>query len=80
MTHTEKLEEKIARSGKKKIYLADKVGLSLAGFRNCCVNKSEFKASQIQILCDELGISDFEEVMAIFFAQSGALNATEEAR
>ena len=72
MTHTEKLEDKIAKSGKKKIYLAEKVGLSLAGFRNCCTNKSEFKASQIQILCDELGIVDFEDVRAIFFAPNGA--------
>ena len=72
MTNTEKLEAKITQSGKKKSFLAEKVGLSLAGFRNCCTNKAEFKASQIQILCDELGIDCLEEKQSIFFAQNGA--------
>ena len=56
MTNTDMLEAYIAESGKKKGYLAQKCGLSLAGFRNCCINKAEFKASQIQILCEELGV------------------------
>ncbi len=72
MTDTKLLEEKIAASGKKKIYLAEKVGLSLNGFRNCCTNKAEFKASQIQILCDELGITSLKERQSIFFAPYGA--------
>lgn len=68
MTNTELLEAKIAESGKKKGYLAEKVGLTPAGFRNCCVNKAEFKASQIQILCDELNITSLKEKNDIFFA------------
>lgn len=72
MTNTQLLEEKIAESGKKKIYLAKKVGLSLAGFRNCCTNKAEFKASQIQTLCEELGIIDLTVRQAIFFTSNGA--------
>lgn len=72
MTNTELLEQKIAESGLKKIYLAEKIGLSLAGFRNCCINKAEFKASQIQTLCDELRIVDLKEKQAIFFAPNGA--------
>jgi hypothetical protein len=72
MTNTELLEKKIAESGKKKIYLSEKVGLSLAGFRNCCTNKAEFKASQIQTLCEELNITSLKERHAIFFAESGA--------
>ena len=71
MTNTELLEQKIAESGKKKVYLAEKVGLSPQGFRNCCSNKSEFRASHIQILCDELNI-DLKERQAIFFAKVGA--------
>ena len=71
VTNTEALEEKITRSGLKKSYLADKVGLSLAGFRNCCINKADFKARQIQILCDELKI-DTAEMMIIFFNSNGA--------
>lgn len=72
MTDTDRLEEKIMQSGKKKQYLAEKLGLSPAGFRNCCINKAEFKASQIQILCDELNITSYKERHAIFFARSGA--------
>lgn len=71
MTDTNLLAEKITISGKKKSYLAEKVGLSLAGFRNCCVNKAEFKASQIRTLCDELQISD-DDMKAIFFAKNGS--------
>ena len=72
MTNTELLEDKISQSGKKKTYLADKVGLSLAGFRNCCINKAEFKASQIQTLCEELEINDLNERQLIFFAKNGS--------
>ena len=72
MTNTELLEAKIAQSGLKKTFLAEKVGLSPAGFRNCCINKAEFKASQIQILCDELKITSLKERQSIFFAADGA--------
>ena len=72
MTNTALLEEKIQKSGKKKGYLAKCVNLSLAGFYNCCNNKAEWKASQIDILCDELYITDLNERQAIFFAKSDA--------
>lgn len=68
MTNTELLEYWIEKSGKKKKYLAEKVGLSLAGFRNCCINKAEFKAGQIRILCVELGITNLEDKEAVFYA------------
>lgn len=72
MTNTDLLEEKITSSGKKKVFLAEKVGLSKQGFRNCCTNKAEFRASQIQTLCEELGITDLKERQAIFFAKDVA--------
>ncbi len=68
MTNTELLEEYIAKSGKKKGYLAEKIGLSSAGFRNCRINEAEFTARQIQILCDELNIRTEKEKKAVFFA------------
>jgi hypothetical protein len=71
MTNTELLEKKIKESGKKITYLAEKCGLSYAGFRNCVTNKSEFKATHIDILCTELGI-DLTEMKPIFFANIGA--------
>lgn len=72
MTNTELLEQKIKESGKKITYLAEKVGLSYAGFRNCVINKAEWKASQIDILCEELNIVDLKERQRIFFAKRGA--------
>lgn len=71
MTNTKLLEKKIKESGKKISYLAEQVGLSYAGFRNCVTNKSEFKAKHIDILCTELGI-DLKEMKSIFFAKRGA--------
>ena len=68
MTNTALLEEFIQKSGKKKMYLAEKVGLSSAGFRNCCINKAEFTTSQVSILCNELGISRLTDKEAVFYA------------
>ena len=72
MTNTKLLEQKIEESGLKKCYLAEKLGLSPAGFRNCVTNKAEFKASHIRALCAELGVTTLEEKEAIFFATVGA--------
>jgi hypothetical protein len=72
MTNTELLEKRISDSGKKKGFLAEKVGLSRAGFRNCMVNKAEFTASQIDILCEELNITSLKDRFAIFFAKVGS--------
>ena len=72
MNNTELLIQKIKESGKKNKYLAEKVGLSYAGFRNCVINKAEFKPSQIDVLCKELNISTLKEKEAIFFATVGA--------
>lgn len=71
MTNTELLEKAIKSSGLKKIFLAEKIGLSAAGFCNCLNNRAEFKASQINTLCDLLGIVDLAEKEAIFFADFG---------
>ena len=72
MTNTKLLEEKIKESGKKISYLAEKCGLSYAGFRNCVINKAEFKVSHVETLCRELEITSLKERQAIFFAVAGA--------
>lgn len=72
MTNTKLLEKRILESGKKKGYLAEKVGLSRAGFRNCVTNRAEFTASQIDILCAELNITSLKDKEAIFFAKVGS--------
>jgi hypothetical protein len=70
MTNTKLLLQKIAESGKKKGYLAEKCGLSRQGFLNCIKNKKNayFNTSHINILCVELNITSLEEKEAIFFA------------
>ena len=72
MVNTELFEKKVKESGKKKNYLAKKVGLSSTGFRKCIVNKAEFKLSQVTILCEEIGVKTLAEKEAIFFAKSGS--------
>lgn len=72
MTNTELFELKVKECGKKKGYLAEKCGLSRAGFRNCETNRAEWTASQIDILCEELSITSLREKDAIFFAKRGA--------
>lgn len=69
MTDTALLEEIIEKSGLKKQYLAEKIGLSPPGFRNCMTNRAEFKASQIAKLCELLNITDQDLMRAIFFAK-----------
>lgn len=68
MTNVTLLEDKIRESGKKKSYLAAKLGVSRAGFRNLCLGKSQFRTGQVKILCEELNIVDNEEKLSIFFA------------
>lgn len=69
MTNTKLLEKWIEKSGKKKKFLAEKIGLSYAGFRNCMTNKAEFKTSHVDALCKELGITNLKDKEAIFYAR-----------
>lgn len=71
MTNKEMLEQAIRDKGLKKSFLAEKIGLTPAGFYNCLNNRAEFKASQINTLCDLLGIEDLQTKEAIFFASGG---------
>lgn len=71
MTNKQLLEQAIREKGLKKSFLAEKIGLTPAGFYNCLNNKAEFKASQINTLCDLLDIKDLATKEAIFFADCG---------
>lgn len=69
MTNTELLEAVIEKSGYKKSYLAKAIGLKSAyGLARKINNESEFKASEINALCNILKIDDLEERERIFFA------------
>lgn len=77
MTNTELLEDKIAKSGLKKSYIAKSIGLSPYGLTLKINNANEFKASEIEKLCILLRIDDLEERSAIFFASKVDSKSTE---
>lgn len=68
MTNTSLLDKRINESGYKKSYIASKLGISAYGLSLKVNNKTEFKASEINVLCELLKI-DTKDRMAIFFAQ-----------
>ena len=69
MTNKELLQEKIDKSGYKRSYIAKAIGLKSAYSLALKINnKNEFKASEINALCEILNISTLEERHAIFFA------------
>ena len=69
MTNTKLLEEAIEKSGLKKSYIAKAIGLKSAfGLANKIKNITEFKATEINALCELLKIDSLEEKEAIFFA------------
>lgn len=67
MTNTTLLEKKIEESGFRKSYIAKELGLSTYGLSLKIKNVNEFKASEIDKLCNLLGITNMEERCAIFF-------------
>lgn len=67
MTNTTLLVHYIEKSGYKKSFIAEQLGLTTYGFTLKVNNKSEFKASEIDTLCKLLTIS-VKDRMAIFFA------------
>ena len=68
MTNTPLLEKRIEDSGYKRSYIAKCLGITAYALALKINNKSEFKPSEIDILCELLNI-DVEGRMAIFFAK-----------
>lgn len=68
MTNVQLLEEKIQQSGLKKVFIAEKIGVTPNTLTALLNNKAEFKVSQIRAICQVLNIRDDAEVKAIFFA------------
>ena len=68
MVNTQLLEKRIAASGKKKKYLADKANISVLTLRNKMQNLYPFNSDEIEALCSELAITKLTEKEAIFFA------------
>ena len=76
MTDTERLKEAIQKSGLKMQYLAKRLNLSYFGFSNKVNNVTEFKASEIDTLCELLQIKALSEKERIFFAKKVEYNST----
>ena len=68
MTNTEKLNQRIDASGYKRSYIAKTMGVTTRALSMKIRNITEFKASEINALCQLLGIVDPVEMEAIFFA------------
>ncbi len=69
MTDTKLLNEIIFKSGLKKRWIADKMGLSPYGLTLKINNSSHFNANEIQTLCRLLEITSLRDKERIFFAQ-----------
>lgn len=69
MVNTKLLEQTIAESGKKKVFLANKCGMTRHSLANKINNKSEFTGMQVRVLCQELGLNQLERIDEIFFTQ-----------
>ena len=69
MTNTELLLELIDGSGYKRKYIADKLGITTYSLQKKINNETEFKATEINILCDVLKIIDIDLRWKIFFAE-----------
>lgn len=69
MTDTKALQKRIDDSGLKQEFIAKQLGLTSYGFAKKRDNKSQFKPSEIEGLCNLLHIESLEERFAIFFAK-----------
>ena len=77
MTNTERLENLIRQSGLKKVFIAEKLNISTQALRNKTSNISQFLPSEINKLCDLLGITSLQDRNDIFFAEFVEDNSTE---
>ncbi len=68
MTNTELLIQAITRSGMKREYIANRIGLSRAGLKLKIDGKNEFTQSEISALTALLQLTKAERE-AIFFAK-----------
>lgn len=67
MTNTELLNQEIKNSGLKKSWIANQLELSTFGFQKKVNNETQFKAGEIQKLCELLNITSLRQKDEIFF-------------
>lgn len=76
MTNKAELNKRIKASGLKKSYIAKVLGIDQSTLSRKINNKLDFRESEINVLCNLLGIEGREEREAIFFALEVAETAT----
>jgi len=64
---SEKLVEVVEKSGLKKSFIADKLGITYQGYLNKEKGKSDFTAKEISVMRDLLHMTN-KEVMEIFLS------------
>ena len=67
MTDVVRLKEVIEKSGLKKVFIADKLGITYQGYLKKENGKTEFKAKEVSIMQTLLGLST-KEVKEIFLS------------
>lgn len=75
MTDTALLRDIITTSGLKLHYIAEQVGLSSYGLQLKINGINEFKASEINALCELLKIDDLSVKERVFFAKKDDLKS-----
>ena len=65
MVNTQLLEDKIRKSGYKKDFLCEQLGITRQGFYKKLNGKSAFRAAEVYVLCNFLNITE-DEKKAIF--------------
>ena len=78
MVDTQRLNDRIDRSGLKKYYIASKIGLTTDGLQKKITNQTQFKANEIEGLCIVLQIETLEEKEKIFFSKNVGEMETEK--
>lgn len=66
MGNPQYLDDYIKESGKKKGYLADKLGVTRQTFKKKCKDPSSFTSHHATILCEELNITRLTDREKIF--------------
>lgn len=68
LTDTTLLNQKIAESGLKQVYIANHLGITTRTWQNKRKGRYPFKVEEIQALCELLNITSLREKERIFFA------------
>ena len=76
MTNSKLLKLKIKESGLKLGFIVDKLNTSYAWFNKKLENEKDFNATEMQILCEILNITDLAEKDRIFFAKNVEKSST----